>query len=317
MTREEVTIAISDTLSELEKIIIGKRQVLEHALSAMLSGGHLLLEDVPGVGKTVLAKAFGLVSGCDFKRVQFTPDLVPSDITGAVVYNQGAGTFEFQPGPVFTNILLADEINRSSPKTQSSLLECMEERQVSAEGRTYPLKKPFFVIGTQNPVEYEGTYPLPEAQLDRFQMCLSPGYPEADAEDAILRSQGGQSGLEQARRVVEPEDIVSISEYIHGIVVSDVARAYILRLVRATRKEKDVYLGASPRGSIALYRSSQALAVIRGRDYVLPDDIKAMAGDVLAHRLILRPEVTLHGIDGRRIIERLLEEVPVDGGEKG
>ncbi|MDD3925412.1 MAG: MoxR family ATPase [bacterium] len=317
MTLEETTIAISDVLSEMEKIIIGKRRVLEHALAAMLSGGHLLLEDVPGVGKTVLAKAFGLVTGCDFKRVQFTPDLVPSDITGSVIYNQGERSFEFQPGPVFTNILLADEINRSSPKTQSSLLECMEERQVSAEGRTYPMPSPFFVIGTQNPVEYEGTYPLPEAQLDRFQMCLSLGYPEADVEDAILRSQGGEAGFKTAKRVVGPEDIQSIGGYIHEITVSDAARAYILRLVRATRKEKDVYLGASPRGSISLYRSAQALAAISGRDYVLPDDIKAMAADVLSHRLILRPEVALHGIDGRRIIERLLEEIPVDGGDKG
>lgn len=297
--------------SNIETVIIGKADVIELAAVALLCEGHILLEDVPGVGKTMLARAFAASLGLKFKRIQFTPDLLPSDVTGVSVFNQKTTDFEFRPGPILANIVLSDEINRATPRTQSSLLECMEERQMTVDGETLPLPRPFMVLATQNPIEYEGTFPLPEAQLDRFLMKLKLGYPTADEESTILVKLEKKHPIEDVACVVMPEELQSAQEAVKNIYVEESVRKYIVELVRETRRHADVALGASPRGSLALYKTCQAIAAIRGRDYVLPDDAKLLAVPVLGHRLILKPETHLRGQTAEKVIASILSKVPV------
>ncbi len=296
----------------LEKVLRGKQQVIEFLIVSLFSGGHVLLEDVPGVGKTTLAKSLSKSIGGEFKRVQFTPDLLPTDILGSSIYNPKEGLFNFKQGPIFTNVLLADEINRASPRTQSSLLEAMNERQVTIEGTSYPLPSPFIVLATQNPVEYHGTYPLPEAQLDRFNMQLSLGYPDPEAELEVLERQRKTHPLDQLEPVITLEELLQIQEQVKDIIVKKPIAQYILKLVQATRNNPQLRLGSSPRGSLALYRTSQALAFCRGRDYVTPDDIKEIAVPVLAHRLVLDTKAKYSGVSKQDIIKQALETIPVE-----
>ena len=298
-------------LENVSRVIVGKAQVVELLLAALVAEGHALVEDLPGLGKTLLAKSLARSVGATFKRVQFTPDLLPADITGFTVYRQQAGEFVFQPGPVMTHVLLADEINRTIPRTQASLLESMEERQVTVDGRTYPLPRPFFVLATQNPIELEGTFPLPEAQLDRFLLRVSLGYPAEAEEIEILERFQEQDPLAAISSVTTPEEMVALQEARRKIRVAGPVREYIAALVRATRGSPALRLGASPRGSLALLRASQALAGLRGRDYALPDDVKTLAVPVLAHRLILREEERLRGETPGRVLQQILHEVPV------
>lgn len=298
-------------IDNIEKVIIGKRPVIEKVVMALISGGHVLLEDVPGVGKTVMVHAIAKSIGCCFKRIQFTPDLLPSDITGVSVYNQKIGDFEFKVGPIMNQIILADEINRTSPKTQSSLLEVLEEHQITVDGNTYKVEEPFMVLATQNPIEYEGTFPLPEAQLDRFMMKISIGYPDMNEEKAILRRFKTENPIEKIGPVLSAEDIMSIQSYVKQVYVDESIDDYIVSIVHSTRKHMDVELGASPRGSLALFRGSQARAVVRGREYVLPDDVKDMAKAVLSHRLIVRPEAKLKGITPENVLDNILRQVHV------
>ncbi|HUE76268.1 MAG TPA: MoxR family ATPase, partial [Chloroflexota bacterium] len=282
----------------VERVIVGKSEVIELALVALLCEGHILIEDVPGVGKTMLARALSTSLGCRFKRVQFTPDLLPNDVVGVSIFNQKTGDFEFRSGPAFANILLADEINRATPRTQSSLLECMAEQQVSVDGTTHTLPRPFLVLATQNPVEYEGTFPLPEAQLDRFLMRIRLGYPSFDDERQITINLQRRHPIESLQAVSSAEELVGFQNAVVEVHVDDSVRDYVLSLVRATREHPDVALGASPRGTLALLRMSQALAALRGRDYVLPDDVKLLAPLVLAHRIIIKPESQLRSRSG-------------------
>ncbi|MBN1993222.1 MAG: MoxR family ATPase [Anaerolineae bacterium] len=282
-------------IANVEKVIIGKREQIELLLVAMLCQGHVLLEDVPGTGKTMLARSIAISLGVDFNRLQCTPDLLPNDITGVSVFLQHEGQFEFRPGPLFVNILLADEINRATPRTQSALLEAMQERQVSIDGKTRLLPRPFLVLATQNPIEFEGTFPLPEAQLDRFLMRLSIGYPAQADEAQIIKSQRQAHPVESLAPVVPGPDLLTFSQQVAQIHVEASLEDYILRLIQATRNHPDLALGASPRGSLALYKTSQALAAIQGRDYVIPDDIKKLVPLTLAHRMILKPESQLRG----------------------
>ena len=305
---------LSARLAEnVEKVIIGKHQEVQLTLIALLCQGHVLVEDVPGVGKTMLAKAIARSVGCTFKRVQFTPDLLPSDVTGVSVYNQKTGDFEYRPGPVLAQILLADEINRATPKTQSALLEAMEERQVSVDGVTYPLPRPFIVLATQNPIEYEGTFPLPEAQLDRFLIRLSLGYPGRSEEIEVLTRQQELHPLQSLTQVVDASELVTAQRAIRTVHVDMLIKEYIVSLVSATRKHEDVYLGASPRGSLALQLTAQARAAINGRDYVIPDDVKGMAESTLAHRLILNPSARIRNADSRSVVAEILRNTPVPG----
>jgi len=299
-------------IANIEQVIIGKREVIEHTLIALLCGGHVLFEDIPGVGKTTLAKAVARSFDCEYKRIQFTPDLLPADVTGTSIYDQSTSSFRFRPGPVFANILLADEINRASPKTQSSLLECMEERQVSVDGVTYRLPVPFLVFATQNPLEFEGVYPLPESQLDRFFLRLTIGYPGDEDEINIVKSQQQQHPLESLQAVSSSAEIVRAQAAVREVFVSDAIHWYVHRLISATRQHPSLFLGASPRGSLALTRAGQARAALCGRDFVLPDDIKALAVPVLAHRLILQPEARLDGTLPQNIVQEILTTVAIE-----
>jgi MoxR-like ATPase len=298
-------------VANVERVIIGKHLEVRMALVALLCEGHILIEDVPGVGKTMLAKALSKSIGCSFRRIQFTPDLLPSDVTGLSIFNQKTQEFEFRPGPIMAQVVLADEINRATPKTQSALLECMEERQATIDGITYPMPSPFLVIATQNPIEYEGTFALPEAQLDRFMLRLRLGYPKAMEEIVILDEQKRLHPIDDLRQVLSVEELRQMQTGIKEIYVDQAVAEYIVRLVTATREHPDVYLGSSPRGSINLYRSSQALAALEGRDYVIPDDVKHLAVAVLAHRLIIKSQASLREIDPDSIVREILAQVAI------
>jgi MoxR-like ATPase len=300
-------------LANVERVIIGKHHEVRLALVALLCRGHLLIEDVPGTGKTVLAKAIARSLGCSFRRIQFTPDLLPSDVTGLSIYNQKTQEFEFRPGPIMSQVVLADEINRATPKTQSSLLESMEERQATIDGTTYAMPDPFLVIATQNPIEYEGTFALPEAQLDRFMLRIRLGYPQPLEEIVILDEQKRSHPLDELEVVCTVDELRAMQSAIRDIYVDPTVADYIVRLVGATRIHPDVYLGASPRGSIALYRAGQALAGLLGRDYVIPDDIKSLAEPALAHRLIIKTSSSIHDIQSGNVIRELLDSTAIDG----
>ncbi len=308
-----ITELAGELIANVERVIVGKRDVVELTLVALLCQGHVLIEDVPGVGKTTLAKTFAKSLGCTFKRIQFTPDLLPTDITGNSVYNQRTTEFDFRPGPVFAQMVLADEINRATPKTQSALLECMEERQVTIEGSSMCMPEPFLVMATQNPIEYEGTFVLPEAQLDRFLLRIKLGYPAAEQEMNILEMQQKAHPLESLRQVIDVQELLWMEREVRGVYVDPVLREYIVGLVSATRSHADVYLGASPRGSLALFKTAQALAAMQGRNYVLPDDIKAMAPHTLAHRIIVNPASRMKDFSGDMVVAEVLKSVPVPG----
>jgi MoxR-like ATPase len=307
--------AIADrVVTNVEKVIVGKHREVQLTLVALLCRGHVLIEDVPGVGKTVLAKTIARSIGCTFKRIQFTPDLLPGDVTGVSIFNQGTRVFEFRPGPVVAQIVLADEINRATPKTQSALLEAMEERQITVDGETHDLPVPFVVLATQNPIEYEGTFPLPEAQLDRFLLRISLGYPTHMEEISVLQNQMSGHPLSRIEQVVDVDELIEAQRFIlDNIRVDPLILEYMVSLVEATRRHDEIYLGASPRGALGLLSSSRAWAALAGRDYVLPDDVKALAEPVLAHRLIVSPAARMRNIDGRGIIRELLQRVPVPG----
>lgn len=302
-------------ITNIEKVIVGKRETVELAVLGMLCQGHLLIEDVPGVGKTMLARSLARSLGISFSRIQFTPDMLPSDVTGVSIFNQVSREFEFRPGPVVSQVVLTDEINRATPKTQAALLEAMEERQITVDGVTHPLPRPFIVLATQNPIEYEGTFPLPEAQLDRFILRLRLGYPDAGEEIKVLERQQFQHPVETLEKVVSVEEILQAQEEIKSVFVSDGIKQYIVELNRRSRQHPDVYLGASLRGSLTLFRAGQGRAAIQGRDYVLPDDIKALAIPALAHRIILSPSARLRDLTTEQVVSDLIENLPVPGGD--
>ena len=311
LTHVEVGELSDQIIAEIERAVIGKRNVLEMILLGLLADGHVLIDDVPGLAKTLMARSFAGVLGLGFGRVQFTPDLVPSDITGATIYDQHRGTFEFRRGPVFTNILLADEINRAPAKTQAALLEAMEERQVTIEGETYPLPPPFLVLATQNPIEFEGTYPLPEAQLDRFLMRIGVGYPTNDDEWRIIeRRLQRRTDVVQLTPVVGSSDLEQMKASVENVFVSEAIGRYIVSIVDATRSAPRVQVGASPRGSLALVKLARAKAVLAGREFVTPEDVKAVAVPALAHRIALRPDSWVAGIKGEGIVQEVLGSVP-------
>jgi MoxR-like ATPase len=297
--------------ANVERVIVGKHREVRLALVALLCQGHLLIEDVPGTGKTMLARALAKSLHCTFRRIQFTPDLLPTDVTGLSIYNQKSQEFEFRPGPVVAQIVLADEINRATPKTQSALLEAMEERHMTVDGVTRPLPEPFMVIATQNPIEYEGTFPLPEAQLDRFMLRLRMGYPDPMDEMLILDEQKRAHPVDGLEPVADGPAVLQMQHAIREVYVDPAISDYIVRLVSATRSHPDVYLGASPRGSLALYRASQALAALTGRDYVIPDDVKALAESALAHRVILKTAASIRGVESQNIVSEILMSVPI------
>ncbi|MBK8434842.1 MAG: MoxR family ATPase [Chloroflexi bacterium] len=304
--------AIANKIVEnVERVIVGKRPSVQLTVLGLLCQGHMLIEDVPGVGKTVLAKAIAKSVGCDFKRIQFTPDMLPTDVTGVSVFNQKTLEFEFRPGPIHAQIVLADEINRATPKTQSALLEAMAEQQVTVDGTTYALASPFMVLATQNPIEYEGTFPLPEAQLDRFMLRIRLGYPNKEQEVAILDSQQRTHPLDALGQVVSVEELLATQAAVREIHMDLKVKEYIVELVRRTRDHHDVYLGSSSRGALALYRLGQARAALLGRDFVLPDDVKALAKAALAHRIIVGPAARIKDIDADAIVDELLNQVPV------
>jgi MoxR-like ATPase len=302
-------------IKNLEKVVIGKRRTIESIVVGLLCQGHVLIEDVPGVGKTVMARSLAKSLGCSFNRLQFTPDMLPSDVTGVSIFDQSKRLFEFRPGPVFAQIVLVDEINRATPKTQAALLESMEEKQVTVDGITHILPNPFMVLATQNPIEYEGTFPLPEAQLDRFLLRVRMGYPNPKDEIEILERQQFQHPIESLEAVITVEELQQVMKEIRGIYVSKPIKRYLVDLVNSTRQSSDVYLGASPRGSLALFRAGQAVAALAGRDFVLPDDIKSLAVPVLAHRVIVGPAARLRELSSEKIVEEELENLPVPGGD--
>ncbi len=298
------------------KVIVGKNAVIEHALAAVIAQGHILIEDVPGVGKTMLAKSISASIGCSFKRIQFTPDLLPSDIVGVSIYNQSTGEFQFRPGPVMAQVVLVDEINRATPKTQSALLEAMEELQVTVDGVTRPLERPFVVMATQNPIEHEGTFPLPEAQLDRFLMRISLGYPTFSEELSVIEQQEQTHPIDELQAVASPGDVTGLQDAAKNVYVDSAVREYIVTLIDATRNHEDVSLGASPRASLGMFRAARGLAIMRDRDYVIPDDVKELAHAVLAHRLILSPSARMRGLQTAQVIDGLLESVAVPGATR-
>lgn len=302
-------------IDNIEKVIVGKRETVELAVISLLCQGHLLIEDVPGVGKTMLARSLAKSLGCSFSRIQFTPDMLPSDVTGVSIFNQVSREFEFRPGPIMAQVVLADEINRATPKTQAALLEAMEERQVTVDGVTHPLPKPFMVLATQNPIEYEGTFPLPEAQLDRFLLRVKLGYPLADDEILVLDRQQYTHPIVDLDSVASEEELAEAQEAVKEVFVAPAVKRYIVELARRTREYPEVYLGASPRGSLTLYRAGQARAALNGRDFVLPDDIKALAEPALGHRVILGPSARLRDLNTTQVVEDLLDSVPVPGGD--
>ena len=314
MPSTEVAARIREVVEQVETVIVGKRDTVEAAVVAMLANGHLLIEDIPGVGKTTLAKALALTLGAEFKRIQFTPDLLPSDITGTSIYNQKTLEFEFRPGPIFANVVLADEINRATPKTQAALLESMEERQVTADGVTHILPRPFFVIATQNNIEHAGTYLLPEAQLDRFLMRVRIGYPAQDDEIRILGAQMKTHPIAAVRPILTTADLIELQDAVRGVFVHESVQRYIVEIVTATRSHTQIEVGASPRGSLALLHASQGYAAAQGRAFVLPDDIKKLAPSVLAHRVVLTPESRARGIEDTAAIADILNRVPIPVG---
>jgi MoxR-like ATPase len=311
---KEVQEFVAPLIENVEQVIVGKRLAIEFVMVALLCEGHVLLEDVPGSGKTMLARSIATSLGISFKRIQCTPDLLPNDITGVSVFNQKSGEFEFRPGPIFVNILLADEINRATPRTQAALLEAMQEQQVTVDGVTRDLPRPFLVLATQNPIEYEGTFPLPEAQLDRFLMRLSIGYPSRADERQILTNLWREHPITRIGKVVDGLGLSALQKQVWEVNVDETLQDYIVALAEATRLHSDLSLGVSPRGTLALLKSAQALAAIRGRDYVTPDDIKTLVPLTLAHRLILKPEAELRGRTPRLILEDVLEKTPLDLG---
>jgi len=304
---------LKDLLAAIERVLIGKHHEAELTIIGLAAAGHLLIEDVPGVGKTMLAKSLARATGSTFKRIQFTPDLLPSDVTGVSIYNQRTSEFEFRAGPIVAHVVLADEINRATPKTQSALLEAMEEHQVTVEGVTRPLPVPFIVLATQNPIEYEGTFPLPEAQLDRFLLRIHLGYPEPSQEAQVLQSQILRHPIEDLQPVTNAHELEQLQRAVRGIHVDPQVQRYIVQVVGLTRDHPDVYLGASPRGSLAVMRAAQARAMLNARDYVIPDDVKALAPAALAHRLIMSPEARMRNATATGVVEQVLREVPVPG----
>ncbi len=313
----EIQDITNQLLENVEKVIVGKTDAICLTITGLLCQGHILIEDVPGTGKTMLAKSIARSIGATFNRIQFTPDMLPSDVTGVSIFNQKTNEFEYRHGPIVAQIVLTDEINRATPKTQAALLEAMEEHQVTVDGKTYPLPEPFLVLATQNPIEYEGTFPLPEAQMDRFLLRISLGYPATNDEVQMLSNQQLYHPIEGLEKVIEVADLLKAQEAVKRVTITDEIKRYIVELVETTRAHGEIYLGASPRGSLALFRTSQARAAILGREYVLPDDVKALAVPALAHRLIVGSAARIREVDAVDIIEEVLEKVPVPGGEVG
>jgi MoxR-like ATPase len=315
LTTTNVQAFTGRVMENLEKVIVGKHQSLESIMIGLLCQGHLLIEDVPGVGKTMLARSLAKSMGCSFSRIQFTPDMLPSDVTGVSIFNQETRQFEYRPGPLMAQVVLADEINRATPKTQSALLEAMEERQITVDGITHILPRPFMVLATQNPIEYEGTFPLPEAQLDRFLLRVRLGYPSMMDEIRVLERQQLRHPIEDLQPVISTEELQDVQEAIKGVYVAPPVKRYMVELTRQTREHSDIYLGASPRGSLGLFRSGQARAAINGRDYVLPDDVKALAVSVLAHRMVVSPSARLRSLTAEKIVQEIMDNLPVPGGD--
>ena len=300
---------IQAVIENIEKVMIGKREIAELSIVSLLAGGHVLLEDVPGVGKTMMVRSLSKSVGANFKRIQFTPDLLPSDVIGVSIYNPKTLQFEFRPGPIVGNIILADEINRTSPKTQAALLEAMEEASITIDGETLDISKPFFVMATQNPIEYEGTYPLPEAQLDRFLLKIKMGYPTAQQEIEVLRRAENRQPIQEIEAVMSVEELLKLQQHVKQVYVEDGVKSYIVDIARATRNHQNVYLGVSPRASIALMKAAQAYAFMQNRDFVKPDDIKYLAPFVFSHRLILAPEARYEGVQPEKVIQEVIQQI--------
>jgi MoxR-like ATPase len=314
---QEVQNVAEKIINNVETVIFGKRDAIEMTVIGLLCQGHILIEDVPGVGKTMMARALAASIGCKFSRIQFTPDMLPSDVTGVSIFNQKTREFEFRPGPIMAQIVLTDEINRATPKTQAALLEAMEERQITVDGQTYPLAKPFLVLATQNPIEYEGTFPLPEAQLDRFLLRINLGYPDKQEEVHVLDAQQYQHPINEIEQVVDEQELLAAQEALKEVYVDPLIKTYIVEIVSQTRRHPEVYLGASPRGSLTLYRTAQAYAAVRGRDYVIPDEIKMLVAPGLAHRMIVSPAARIKDVSSEAVLADILGSVPVPGARVG